>query len=94
MRAETFCPELPLLGTRDPAEAIAFVNRRDRPLALYWFGRDREARDEVLARTVSGITISDCLFHFAQVNQPRSARASGALSGTTAVFNSTRTHKP
>ena len=35
---------LPVLGIRDPADAIAFINRRDRPLALYWFGRDREPR--------------------------------------------------
>jgi len=62
---------LPVLGYRDAAEAIAFVNARDRPLALYWFGKDRAARDEVLARTISGgVTINDCLFHFAQINQP------------------------
>lgn len=71
MQEEIFGPVLPVLGTRDAAEAIAFINKRDRPLALYWFGRDRDARDEVLARTVSGgVTINDCLFHFAQANQP------------------------
>ena len=71
MQEEIFGPVLPVLGARDAGEAIAFVNRRDRPLALYWFGKDRSARDEVLARTISGgVTINDCLFHFAQVNQP------------------------
>lgn len=71
MQQEIFGPVLPVLGTRDADEAIAFINKRDRPLALYWFGRDRDARDEVLARTISGgVTINDCLFHFAQVSQP------------------------
>jgi len=71
MQEEIFGPVLPVLGTRDAAEAIAFVNARDRPLALYWFGKDRSARDEVLTRTVSGgVTVNDCLFHFAQINQP------------------------
>lgn len=71
MQEEIFGPVLPVLGIRDAAEAIAFVNARDRPLALYWFGKDGSARDEVLARTVSGgVTVNDCLFHFAQVNQP------------------------
>jgi coniferyl-aldehyde dehydrogenase len=71
MQEEIFGPVLPVLGYRDAAEAIAFVNARDRPLALYWFGKDRAARDEVLARTISGgVTINDCLFHFAQINQP------------------------
>ncbi|MBR0852387.1 coniferyl aldehyde dehydrogenase [Bradyrhizobium diazoefficiens] len=71
MGEEIFGPVLPVLGYREPAEAIAFVNNRDRPLALYWFGKDRTARDEVLSRTVSGgVTVNDCLFHFAQAHQP------------------------
>lgn len=85
MQEEIFGPVLPVLGIRDSADAIAFINRRDRPLALYWFGRDRDARDEVLARTVSGgVTINDCLFHFAQTNQPMGgvgASGTGAYHG-------------
>nr|WP_249131058.1 coniferyl aldehyde dehydrogenase [Bradyrhizobium diazoefficiens] len=85
MQEEIFGPVLPVLGTRSPAEAIAFVNARDRPLALYWFGKDDAARDEVLARTVSGgATVNDCLFHFAQANQPMGgvgASGTGAYHG-------------
>ncbi|MBW7969367.1 coniferyl aldehyde dehydrogenase [Bradyrhizobium sp. BR 10289] len=85
MQEEIFGPVLPVLGTRDANEAIAFVNGRDRPLALYWFGKDRSARDEVLSRTISGgVTINDCLFHFAQVNQPMGgvgASGTGAYHG-------------
>lgn len=85
MQEEIFGPVLPVLGTRSAAEAIAFVNRRDRPLALYWFGRDRDARDEVLSRTISGgVTVNDCLFHFTQVNQPMGgvgASGTGAYHG-------------
>jgi coniferyl-aldehyde dehydrogenase len=85
MREEIFGPVLPVLGIREPTEAISFINRRDRPLALYWFGRDVQARDQVLARTVSGgVTINDCLFHFAQTNQPMGgvgASGTGAYHG-------------
>jgi coniferyl-aldehyde dehydrogenase len=71
MQEEIFGPVLPVMGYRDAAEPIAFINRHDRPLALYWFGKDKTARDEVLARTVSGgVTVNDCLFHFAQAYQP------------------------
>jgi len=71
MQEEIFGPVLPVMGYREAAEPIAFINRHDRPLALYWFGKDHAARDQMLARTVSGgVTINDCLFHFAQVNQP------------------------
>ena len=85
MQEEIFGPLLPVIGYRDAAEPIAYVNAHDRPLALYWFGADDAARDEVLARTVSGgVTVNDCLFHFAQVYQPMGgvgASGSGAYHG-------------
>ncbi|MGB5905607.1 MAG: coniferyl aldehyde dehydrogenase [Xanthobacteraceae bacterium] len=71
MQEEIFGPVLPVVDCAGTKEAIAFINERDRPLALYWFGTDDAARDEVLARTVSGgVTVNDCLFHFTQINQP------------------------
>ena len=85
MQEEIFGPLLPVMSYRDAAEPIAYVNAHDRPLALYWFGTDDAARDEVLARTVSGgVTINDCLFHFAQINQPMGgvgASGTGAYHG-------------
>jgi coniferyl-aldehyde dehydrogenase len=85
MQEEIFGPVLPVMSYRDAAEPIAFINRHDRPLALYWFGKDRAARDAVLARTVSGgVTINDCLFHFTQINQPMGgvgASGTGAYHG-------------
>ena len=85
MQEEIFGPLLPIMGYQNPAESIAYINAHDRPLALYWFGKDEAARDEVLARTVSGgVTVNDCLFHFAQINQPMGgigASGSGAYHG-------------
>jgi coniferyl-aldehyde dehydrogenase len=85
MQEEIFGPVLPIMGYRDAAEPIAYINRHDRPLALYWFGKDGAARDEVLARTVSGgVTVNDCLFHFTQINQPMGgigASGTGAYHG-------------
>src|SRR4051794_2022269 len=85
MQEEIFGPLLPVIGYKDAAEPIAYVNRHDRPLALYWFGKDEVARDEVLARTVSGgVTVNDCLFHFTQINQPMGgvgASGTGAYHG-------------
>jgi coniferyl-aldehyde dehydrogenase len=85
MQEEIFGPLLPVLGYKDAGEPVAYINRHDRPLALYWFGRDDAARDEVLARTVSGgVTVNDCLFHFTQINQPMGgvgASGTGAYHG-------------
>ena len=51
--------------------AIDFVNSRERPLALYWYGSDQQSRDLVLKKTVSGgVTINDCLWHLGQEAQP------------------------
>ena len=71
MQEEIFGPLLPVMTYRAADEVIRYINAHDRPLALYWFGRDDAAREAVLARTVSGgVTINDCLLHFAQMNQP------------------------
>ena len=85
MQEEIFGPLLAVVGYKDAAEPISYINKHDRPLALYWFGKDDAARDQVLARTVSGgVTVNDCLFHFAQINQPMGgvgASGTGAYHG-------------
>lgn len=71
MREEIFGPVLPVLSVENRAAAIDLVNEGERPLALYWFGGDNNARDEVLRRTVSGgVCVNDTLWHFAQENLP------------------------
>jgi aldehyde dehydrogenase (NAD+) len=54
MQQEIFGPILPVLPVADLAEAIDFVNERDKPLALYVFSEDEAAQDRVLAETSSG----------------------------------------
>jgi coniferyl-aldehyde dehydrogenase len=62
---------LPILEYADIGDAIDHVNRADRPLALYWFGRDRGKRQRILRETISGgVTINDCMLHLVQENQP------------------------
>jgi coniferyl-aldehyde dehydrogenase len=71
MQEEIFGPLLPVVGYDTLEEAIAFINARPRPLALYWFGRDPAHRDQVLRRTISGgVTVNDALLHIAQENLP------------------------
>ena len=71
MTEEIFGPILPVLTCDGPDGAIAHINARPRPLALYWFGTDTAARDRVLARTVSGgVTVNDTLMHIAHENLP------------------------
>lgn len=71
MQEEIFGPILPVQPYDTLDAAIAHINAQPRPLALYWFGTDTAARDQVLARTVSGgVTVNDTLMHIAHDNLP------------------------
>ncbi|MET0640332.1 MAG: coniferyl aldehyde dehydrogenase [Hyphomicrobium sp.] len=71
MREEIFGPILPIVTYRTVDEAIAYINQRPRPLALYYFGRSSEDRQKVLTRTTSGnLTINDTLMHYVQNDIP------------------------
>ena len=71
MQQEIFGPILPVLTYRDMDQAIAQVNARPRPLALYYFGPDDADRRKVLARTTSGnVGINNTLMHYAQDDLP------------------------
>lgn len=71
MQEEIFGPVLPVKTYRRAEEAIDYVNGRDRPLGLYYFGADRAERETVLTRTISGgVTVNDVLFHVSMDDLP------------------------
>ncbi|MDH5670757.1 MAG: aldehyde dehydrogenase family protein [Myxococcales bacterium] len=71
MQEEIFGPLLPVVKVADVDEAIAYVNARPKPLALYYFGSDRENRDAIMARTSSGaVAVNQTVMHFASSELP------------------------
>jgi len=71
MQEEIFGPILPVRRYGKLEDAIGEVNRRDRPLALYYFGKDEGEKRAVLDRTISGgATINDVIFHVSQEELP------------------------
>ena len=71
MSEEIFGPILPIVPYDTLAEALAYINRHERPLALYWFGQNAAARDQVLTHTIAGgVSINDTLLHIAQEGLP------------------------
>jgi coniferyl-aldehyde dehydrogenase len=71
MNEEIFGPILPIVPYDTLLEALAYINRHERPLALYWFGQNSAARDQVLAGTIAGgVSINDTLLHIAQEGLP------------------------
>jgi len=71
MREEIFGPLLPVEAYGTLGEAIAKVNARPRPLAFYYFGRNRARRERVLRETIAGgVTVNDTLWHFVHEELP------------------------
>lgn len=65
MQEEIFGPVLVVMPYERSAEAISEISRRARPLALYYFGHDRDEEHEILSRTLSGgVTVNDVAMHF------------------------------
>ena len=64
MQEEIFGPILPVLEYADLEEAIAIVNGRPKPLALYYFSNNRGNHERVLRETSSGgVCINDTNSH-------------------------------
>ena len=64
LHEEIFGPILPIVTIADTSAAIAYVNNKPNPLALYWFGKDKKNMKRVLSETRSGgVTVNDTLLH-------------------------------
>lgn len=71
MQEEIFGPLLPVLSMKNMDEAVAFVNARPKPLALYLFSGSRRNAESLLARTTAGGgCINDTVLHFAHTGLP------------------------
>tara|TARA_Y100001936_G_scaffold236016_1_gene264837 strand:- start:717 stop:1718 length:1002 start_codon:yes stop_codon:yes gene_type:complete len=71
MQEEIFGPILPVKTYKKFEETIDYVNKKDRPLGLYYFGSNNDELTTVLDKTTSGgVTVNDVIFHVAQENAP------------------------
>jgi aldehyde dehydrogenase (NAD+) len=70
MQEEIFGPILPVLTFDHIDQAVSFVNSKEKPLAFYYFGKNKQAR-EILSKTTSGGgCINDTILHIANHNLP------------------------
>jgi aldehyde dehydrogenase (NAD+) len=71
MTDEIFGPLLPVIAYETKDEAIAFINARDKPLALYIFSHSTKFSNDVIARTsAGGVTVNDTMMHAAYESLP------------------------
>ncbi len=71
MQEEIFGPLLPIRRVASTSGAVDYVNAHDRPLGLYYFGKDAAEESKVLDTTISGgVTVNDVIFHVSQEDLP------------------------
>jgi aldehyde dehydrogenase (NAD+) len=71
MSEEIFGPILPIITYNKLDEAIAFVNQRPKPLALYIFSGRKKEQERILRETsAGGVCINDSGIHFLHHNLP------------------------
>ena len=71
MDDEIFGPVLPVIAYSDLNEVIAYINSKEKPLALYIFSSDRKKQNRLINETSSGAClINDVILHIANNNLP------------------------
>ena len=70
MQEEIFGPVLPMIPFNNRAEAIKFINEREKPLALYYFGKVSNGKEVIRTTSAGGSCINDTIMHIANENIP------------------------
>jgi coniferyl-aldehyde dehydrogenase len=71
MHDEIFGPILPIVSYRSIEDALAIVQKLDRPLAFYLFDHQKQRTEHILSQVLAGgVTVNDCALHFTQHSMP------------------------
>ncbi|MEG1587035.1 MAG: aldehyde dehydrogenase family protein, partial [Bacteroidales bacterium] len=70
MQEEIFGPILPILGYDKIEDAITFVNKKDKPLALYFFGNKQDAKQVMQSTSSGGMCVNDTIMHIVNSHLP------------------------
>lgn len=70
MQEEIFGPILPVMTFEHIDETIEYINKNEKPLAFYYFGKSRNAKDILTKTTSGGACVNDTLMHITNHNLP------------------------
>ena len=70
MREEIFGPVLPMIEIESVEQAVAFINEREKPLALYVFADKRSAEYVIGYTSSGGACVNDVIMHIANEKMP------------------------
>ena len=67
---EIFGPVFPILSFKERDEVIRYINNREKPLALYYFGKEEDGLKVIRRTSSGGACINDTIMHIANENIP------------------------
>ncbi len=71
MQEEIFGPIIPVKTYSTIEDTVDYINGHERPLGLYYFGKDKTEETFILDNTISGgVTLNDVVFHVSQEDLP------------------------
>lgn len=71
MKEEIFGPVLPVLSFENTDEVLRFIQKREKPLSVYYFSENRAKQKDFLKKTYSGNAgINDVVLQFVMMNLP------------------------
>lgn len=70
MQEEIFGPLLPLKTFGQISEVESYINRHEKPLALYYFGKESTAKSLINKTSSGGVCINDTVMHVSNPNLP------------------------
>src|SRR5574344_2406988 len=70
MQEEIFGPIFPILEFQDCSEVIDFITKREKPLALYYFGNEKDGWDIIRKTSSGGACINDTIMHIGNDRLP------------------------
>jgi aldehyde dehydrogenase (NAD+) len=70
MQEEIFGPILPVMTFENIDETINYINKNEKPLALYYFGKNKKAKEILATTTSGGACVNDTLMHIGNHNLP------------------------
>ena len=86
MQEEIFGPILPIMPYRSEDDLIRYVNRHERPLALYYFGDESEERRKIISEThAGGVTLNGTVMHVFQRRLPFGGIGQSGIGAYTGV---------
>ncbi|SEQ79850.1 aldehyde dehydrogenase family protein [Pedobacter rhizosphaerae] len=87
MAEEIFGPILPVITYKNLQEAIDFINKRDKPLALYVFSNSAENQNKIIRETsAGGSCINDVLIHISNPNLPFGGVGSSGMGSCHGIY--------